>query len=417
MSVLPPPLVRLHRMNQFYLDRRAGRLYFRPPTAIGDDLPIVSILPTITSMKDVSHVTLRGLIFEASRTTAVAMTGGSHNRIADCVFRNLGTSAISINGGSDHGVSRCEVHHTGGGGIRLSGGDRKTLTPARHFAVDNHIHHFGRLKPTYQPAISLAGVGNRIAHNLIHDAPHMAVGLGGNDHLIEFNEIHTVCMDTDDAGAFYMGRDWTQRGTVIRYNYFHHVGKFDGRVGVQAIYLDDWSSGTTIFGNVCYRASRAVLIGGGRDNTVENNVFVDCRPAIHVDSRGLGWAKYYFDGSTTTLTDRLDLMPYRKPPWSTRYPELLTLYDDEPAVAKGNVIARNVCVGGQWLDLHNGLTDKIVRVEDNLVDEDPLFVDREQGDFRLRPESPAFKLGFKPIPIERIGIRNDSPGRPSPRQE
>ncbi|TDU70840.1 parallel beta helix pectate lyase-like protein [Prosthecobacter fusiformis] len=36
---------------------------------------------------------------------------------------------------------------------------------------------------------------------------------------------------------------------------------------------------------------------------------------------------------------------------------------------------------------------------------DPLFVDWKNDDWRLKPESPAFKLGFKPIPMEKIGIR------------
>ena len=38
---------------------------------------------------------------------------------------------------------------------------------------------------------------------------------------------------------------------------------------------------------------------------------------------------------------------------------------------------------------------------------DPLFVNPEQGDYRLRPESPALKLGFRPIPVERIGPYKD----------
>lgn len=38
---------------------------------------------------------------------------------------------------------------------------------------------------------------------------------------------------------------------------------------------------------------------------------------------------------------------------------------------------------------------------------DPKFVDPERDDYRLRPDSPAFSLGFKPIPVEKIGPYRD----------
>lgn len=34
---------------------------------------------------------------------------------------------------------------------------------------------------------------------------------------------------------------------------------------------------------------------------------------------------------------------------------------------------------------------------------DPLFRDAAKDDYRLDPKSPAFKLGFEPIPVEKIG--------------
>jgi hypothetical protein len=42
---------------------------------------------------------------------------------------------------------------------------------------------------------------------------------------------------------------------------------------------------------------------------------------------------------------------------------------------------------------------------------DPLFVDADRHDYRLKPESPAWKLGFKEIPSEKIGLNPNLPYR------
>jgi len=45
--------------------------------------------------------------------------------------------------------------------------------------------------------------------------------------------------------------------------------------------------------------------------------------------------------------------------------------------------------------------------DNNSIFTDPLFIDAENGDYRLRSDSPAFKLGFKEIPIAEIGLYKD----------
>ena len=64
------------------------------------------------------------------------------------------------------------------------------------------------------------GVGSRVSHNYIHDAPHAGILLSGNNHVIELNELTRLCLETGDVGGFYMGRNWEERGNVVRYNYF-----------------------------------------------------------------------------------------------------------------------------------------------------------------------------------------------------
>jgi hypothetical protein len=230
----------------------------------------------------------------------------------------------------------------------------------------------------------------------------MAIGFGGNDHQIEFNEIYRVCYESNDAGAMYAGRNWTMRGTVIRYNYLHDISGFEGR-GCVGVYLDDQYSGTQVFGNVFVRVTRAAMIGGGRDCTIENNVFVDCVPATHVDARGLGWAADGFEG----LKQSLEQMPYQQPPWSTRYPQLVNILKEDPMAPRGDVIARNICVGGRWGDFEDK-AKPMVTFRDNLLDADPRFVDTAHGNYQLRSDSPAWRLGFQRLPLDKIGLyRNE----------
>jgi len=402
-------LAELDSPGEWYVDRQTGTLYFWPPAPVEAGHPVVSVIPTLVSMNRTSHVTLEGITLGAARATGVSVVAAERVRLERCVLRNLGGGGVTIAGGKQNTVSGCQIYNTGGGGISLSGGDRKSLTPAGNTAENNHIHHYARWYRMYHPAISMAGVGQRAAHNLIHDAPHEAIQFGGNDHLIELNEIHHVCTESNDAGAIYAGRDWTMRGTVIRHNFLHHINGFEGR-GCVGVYLDDMFSGTRIEGNVFFRVTRAAFIGGGRDNVVENNIFVDCKPALHVDARALGWAK---STVPTTMMQRLEAMPYRQPPWSERYPKLVNILDDEPAAPRGNVVARNVVSGGHWDEIE-AKARPLLMLKDNLLDQDPKFIDAGKLNFQLRDDSPAYKLGFKRIPIDRIGLSGESGQPPKP---
>lgn len=400
-------LSEIDQPGEWYLDRGAGLLYFWPPGPIDEGQAVVSVLPTLLSLKEVAHTTFQGFVFEAARDTAIAISGGTSNRIVACTIRNVGSSAVNVAGGTGHGVVACDICQCGAGGLSLSGGDRKTLTPAGHYADNNHIHRYGRWRPMYSAGIGLYGVGNRATHNLIHHAPHQAISFGGNEHLMEFNEIHDVCFESNDAGAIYAGRDWTMRGTVIRHNYLHDITGFEGR-GCVGVYLDDMFCGTEIVGNVFYRVTSAAFIGGGRDCRIENNVFVDCKPAVHVDARAMGWAKYHADEWVKEGREKgtLSGILYSKPPYSERYARLVNILEEDPWAPRGNVVARNLCVGGRWDDIESKARP-LIAFQDNLLDADPQFTNQAERKFQLKPESPAWKLGFQRIPLEKIGLYRD----------
>ena len=74
-------------------------------------------------------------------------------------------------------------------------------------------------------------------------------------------------------------------------------------------------------------------------------------------------------------------------------------------VPKGNVVASNICWGGgRWDEIEESILHHVL-IKDNLVDTDPLFVDPKNRDFTLKSNSSAFKLGFKPIDVKKIGLK------------
>lgn len=407
-------LCELDRPGEWYLDRESGTLYFWPPEPMRDGDASVSIAPVLIDLRGASHVAFHGMAMDGVRGTAVAMSGGTGNTVSGCTIRNASGWGVRAMGGTGHGVVGCDLYELGEGGIALKGGERASLTSGGHYAEDNHIHHCSRWNPLYYPGITLDGVGLRASHNLIHDLPHSAIGFTGNDHLIEYNEIHNVVSLANDAGAIYTfvcnhgpTEELSMYGHIIRHNYVHHLSGYEGRGCNGAVYLDDFFPGTTIYGNVFYRVPRAAFVGGGRHNVIENNVFIDCSPSLHIDARGLGWAA----GSEEELIRLLKALPYQGPLWSRRYPTLVNVLENDPMVPKGNVVARNICWRGSWDEVEEKARPYATFV-DNLTGVDPLFVDEDAGNFALREDSPAFALGFRQIPFSRIGLRADV-SRPS----
>lgn len=341
-------LEEIDQPGEWYLDRSAGMLYLYPPSDVSEAKIVLSLLEEpLIKLQGASFITFENLELGYTRGSAIEMLDGANNLIAGCTIVQTGGFAVTIGdrktgtrGGTHNGVVSSTISDTGIGGIFMAGGDRISLTAGNHFAVNNEIFRFSRLKKTYSPAIELAGVGNKAANNYLHDAPHMAIMILGNNHLIEHNEIYNVLTETGDAGAIYMGRDWTEQGNVIRYNYLHRL-RNDSAYDQVGVYLDDMASGTAIYGNLFDDVYRPVLVGGGRNNVIDRNIILNSVCSIWVDERGLNWAAYHAQPGGT-LINKLHQIPYTTSPWSITYPHLVNILEDLPDTPKYNEITNNL---------------------------------------------------------------------------
>lgn len=380
-------LEELDEPGEWYLDRAAGRLYLDPPTELAGATVEIGLLSTpMVTMTGVSEVRLEGLVFDLARYNALELRDCSHCLIAGCTVSRFAGNGIMVHGGEGNGLLGCDIHTIGRRASEVIGGDRATLTPGGHFVENCRIHDFGRIDRTYTPAIQLEGVGNRVAHNLMYDCPSSVMRIEGNDHRIEFNEVHSAVRESDDQGAMELFMNATYRGVVFRHNRFTNCGKTGREAAVHgqaAIRLDDAISGMVVYGNIFIRSANgnfgAIQFNSGRDNLIDNNLFIDCKQAVSGGwNPGNSVWRMLREGTQPAGFILSDL-------YLARYPELATMLD-EPGI---NHLWRNL--------FHR--CGRVATGNRSFLD---LFANQvsEEGELVEPP-------GYRPIPADEIGLYQD----------
>ena len=317
-----------------------------------------------------------------------------------------------MSGGASHRVEGCDIHDTGTGGIVLEGGDRKTLTPAGHEAVNNHIWRFSQHQLAYASGITLGGVGNRAAHNLFHDAPHH-----GRRHRRQRPRLRIQrgprCLqrETDDAGAFYKGRNPSCRGNVIRYNFWRDIGSPMGhgtaadllrrrrrrRHRVRQRLLPLRRSGQ--------RQLRDRLLHGGHDNSRREQHLhrLQARTGLRPVGRPALEGNHRRRTRLLLAEAAAQDVDITRPPYTTRYPALVGFMDPQPGPPRVNRATSNVLVrcdqasSGNW---------QVAPEENWTTDHDPGFVGETTGNYLFTANAEVFTRlpGFQPIPFDKIGV-------------
>jgi len=428
--------------GEWHLDQEGGTLLYWPVEAGFPDVEVVAPVhdalvrlegdPARESYAE--HIRLRGLTFMDSGYTlnhtyspadaAICMGYARHCAVEDCTFTLLGGYAVRMEQGScENEVVHNEMAELGQGGVLLVG-DAATQAHDNLVAA-NTMRDLGRVYKHVAGVYVTTGSGNRIVHNRIHRVPRYGISLKsyGNEayshnNLVEFNELIDTNLETNDTGAIEtLGRDRENTGNVIRHNLIRNVvglktspeGAIMSPYFTWGIYLDDYSSGTTVYGNIVDgTVIGGVCIHGGKDNRIENNIFLNASSqqlrlqprddfmagntflhnivAYHAADSVL-WYAY----DRTWRPDRLSECDYNVY-WC--YGDLDIAGNDKAITPEGTFAAWQVA----GLDAHSAVAD-------------PGFVSAALDHFALKPDSPALHLGFKPIPEDRIGPEGYRPDR------
>ena len=442
-------LAELDSPGEWYLDRKSSTLYFWPPGPLESANVTVPVLEAVVTIVGARYLQIRGFQIEANDTSAIYVRDSSDCVIAGNSIRNSGGRAspadyaVAVIGGERNGVVGNDIFDVGSGGILLRGGEQRSLSPGGHYAENNHIYRTGVL---YKQGVGvvLEGVGNRASRNLLHDMPRMAIHVSGNDHVVELNRIHHVNLETEDTGAIYVvGVDWLSgRGTIIRNNvvadsvgfgFDFEAGRWRTPYMAFGIYLDDGASGVDVAGNIVERASwAAVYLHSARESVIENNLLLDS---------GLQQIRLMSFGATNPFLAEMS-RNYREystsPAWG-KYRGFLSAPPETALQMSNNTFARNVVAYGgpkaQYV-WEQGMPMEATRFESNIVFDrdgpvstsqagvrkplgwnewqakgmdrnslvtDPKVTRTANGIPTLAPDSPAFGVGFQPIPVDRIG--------------
>lgn len=345
--------------GESYLDRDSNILYFYPFDDNTADASIeVSTLDSFMfEFNKTQYVTLKGITMSTMRNKAIKATNVENMVFDDLEISHGSSNAIELNGNNNQ-VINSHIYDMGSGGITVTGGDRKTLEGGRNLIENNRIHSVNRVYYGYQPAVWAYGVGQQILHNDLYDGPHMLVRFqnGSNDHRLEYNEIYNAVDNSSDMGAVYWGRNPTELGIEINYNYFHDMGNPYGGHGQQSVFWDDGAYGPHMKGNIFYRGtltadqsndigrSYAVKTNGGQYSVLENNIFIDA-PAVAyfqpwaadglpVQNRWWLWALDASYQSYSNVTSLFDAVDYESEIWhehyeGTQWDKLWTHFNDE----------------------------------------------------------------------------------------
>jgi hypothetical protein len=378
----------MSRPGQWCLDRSRGMVVYWPPA--GEDMgKVEAVAPAAESViriegtkaTPVTGVTLRGLGISATTTPLVAggWAAGAFKGAVEVRFaRDCRLLGLRVTGVGGQGIRQadcaggliefCEVTESGAGGIYDARGVSGRI-------ASNRIAGVGR---TFTSAIGLriAGGGqkrpelshdNVIVNNEVRDCPYVGIEFDGWRNRFERNRVCDAMKVLRDGAAFYgAGRENVLRGNVVR-------GIPPG-TQAHAYYIDELGEKCLVESNAAFDCEWPVHMHMAANNTVRNNLFVSSGPSLLTFPKCKGFTM-----------------------------------DRNLVVAAGPIRVDHAAGVAAWTNnLFFSKTGPYQGVPDGERRAAPLFIAPEKGDYRFKPDSPAIKLGIKPLDVSDVGPRKES---------